>query len=84
MPEKMLIHWVIIKEPNKILEYEGKIYVLIESAERTNNPILKFFGYKQDGIEPRLHEMEYNRNLHEQLEKIKTGNTSHNKNYIRN
>lgn len=77
IPEKLLIHWVIVKEPNKILDYEGKIFVLIESAEKNESPVLRFFGYKQDGIEPRLHEMEYNRKLHEQLEgvmsKLKNG-----------
>ena len=30
----------------------------------------KLFGYKQEGIEPRLHEMDYSRQLHEQLQKI--------------
>ena len=70
IPEKISIHWVIIKEPNKILKYDGMIYVLIESAEENQNAILKFFGYKQDGIEPRLHEIEYSRDLHEQLQKI--------------
>tara|TARA_R100000808_G_C2152529_1_gene162021 strand:+ start:4774 stop:5346 length:573 start_codon:yes stop_codon:yes gene_type:complete len=70
IPEKIAIHWVIIKEPNKILEFEGKIYVLIESAEDNSSPVLKFFGYKQDGIEPRLHEMDYTRELHEQLQKL--------------
>ena len=72
IPDKVSIHWVIIKEPNKILEYDGRIYVLIESAEKNNNAILKFFGYKQEGIEPRLHEMDYSRDLHEQLEDIKS------------
>ena len=71
IPEKIAIHWVIIKEPNKILDYDGRIYVLIESAEDRSNPILKFFGYTQEGIEPRLHEMDYTRNLHEQLQKVK-------------
>ena len=70
IPEKISIHWVIIKEPNKILDYDGRIYVLIESADQNSNTILKFFGYKQTGIEPRLHEMDYNRKLHEQLQKI--------------
>ena len=71
IPDKVAIHWVIIKEPNKILEYDGNIYILLESAEKNDNFILNFFGYKQEGIEPRLHEMEYSRKLHEQLEKVK-------------
>jgi len=71
IPDKIAIHWVIIKEPNKILDFDGKIYILLESAEQRKNFFKDLFGYKQKNIEPRLHEMEYNRNLHEQLEGIK-------------
>ena len=46
MPEKMLIHWVIIKEPNKFTKFEGGIYVLLESVEkRDGNRFLEFFQY---------------------------------------
>ena len=71
MPEKVLIHWVIIKEPNKFTKFAGRIYVLLESSEETEvNPFLKFFGYeKQEKIEPRLHGLSYSRKLHEQIEK---------------
>tara|TARA_B100000676_G_scaffold294912_1_gene333451 strand:+ start:401 stop:982 length:582 start_codon:yes stop_codon:yes gene_type:complete len=71
-PEKVLIHWVIIKEPNEFKEFEGAIYILLESMENPNeNKIFKFFGYKKDRIEPRLYQLKYSRNLHEQLQKIK-------------
>ena len=30
MPEKILIHWVIVKEPNKIDGFEGSIFILLE------------------------------------------------------
>ena len=70
MPEKMLIHWVIIKEPNKFKGFEGAIYVLAESAEAIEpNKFLRFFGYKGKRIEPRLYRISYSRELHEQLEK---------------
>tara|TARA_Y100000310_G_scaffold257556_1_gene265650 strand:+ start:14 stop:583 length:570 start_codon:yes stop_codon:yes gene_type:complete len=71
MPEKILIHWIIIKEPNKFTEFNGRIYVLLESAEEIKmNPLLKFFGYeKKERIEPRLHGLSYSRELHEQIEK---------------
>ena len=70
MPEKVLIHWAIIKEPNKFTEFEGAIYVLIETAvQEEPNVVLRFFGYKKDKIEPRLFKLEYNRNLHERLSK---------------
>ena len=71
IPDKMSVHWIIIKEPNKLLQFEGKIYILIESVDNNNNFLYKLFGYKQEGVEPRLHEMDYDRELHEQLEKIK-------------
>jgi len=29
MPDKVVIHWVIIKEPNKLTRFNGRIYVLL-------------------------------------------------------
>jgi hypothetical protein len=79
VPEVMLIHWVIIKEPNKLTEYEGAIYVLSESVEQPKgNKFIQFFQYRKDKVEPRLYEIRYSRSLHEQLQKevmskLKTG-----------
>ena len=74
MPEKILIHWVIIKEPNKFTEFDGAIYILLESVEETeDSKVLKFFGYKKDMIEPRLYELSYSRELHERLENTVKG-----------
>ena len=70
MPEKMLIHWVIIKEPNKFTKFDGVIYILSESVEKQEYSFVEdFFGYNKKKIEPRLYGLKYNRNLHEQLEK---------------
>tara|TARA_Y100000310_G_scaffold331838_1_gene406180 strand:+ start:194 stop:586 length:393 start_codon:yes stop_codon:yes gene_type:complete len=71
MPEKILIHWIIIKEPSELVEFDGRIYVLLESAEKTKiNSLLKFFGYeKGKKIKPRLYGISYNRELHEQIER---------------
>ena len=70
MPEKILIHWVIIKEPNKFTKSEGAIYILLESAAEDDvHPLLKFFGYNKNKIEPRLYGLTYDRDLHEKLEK---------------
>ena len=70
MPEKIVIHWVIIKEPNEFTKSNGRIYVLLESADEVeSNFLAKFFGYRKEKIEPRLHGLEYDRELHEQLEK---------------
>ena len=55
MPEKMLIHWVVIKEPNKFTDYDGRIFILAESAtEEESSALARFFGYRKEKIEPRL------------------------------
>ena len=70
MPEKGLIHWVVIKEPNKITKSEGGIYILMENAgEPESNFLARFFGYSREENEPRLYGLNYDRELHEQLEK---------------
>jgi len=69
MPEKMAVHWVIIKEPNKLIKSRGRIYVLAESLKEDSSALARFFGYRQDKIEPRLYGVKYSRDLHEQLEK---------------
>ena len=72
VPRKVRIHWVVIKEPNKFEEFEGAIYVLLESAEEIKaNGIGRFFGYTKDRMEPRLFALKYSRSLHEQLEEMK-------------
>jgi len=72
MPNKIMIHWVIVKEPNKIKEFDGAIYILLESVEEIKaNKIGKFFGYGKHRMEPRLFGLKYSRELHEQLEKVK-------------
>jgi len=71
LPKKILIHWVIIKEPNKFTKSNGSIYILLESVEKPEvNKISKFFGYGNKD-EPRLYKLEYSRGLHEQLEEMK-------------
>ena len=69
MPEKVIIHWVIVKEPNKVLKLEGAIYFLIESTGENNKTFLNFFAYKNKDLEPRLFKLAYTRELHEQVEK---------------
>ena len=70
MPEKVVIHWVIIKEPNKFTKFDGRVYILLESAVKVkSNFLARFFGYQKEKIEPRLHGLKYSRELHEQLEK---------------
>jgi len=70
MPEKVLVHWVIIKEPNKFTKFNGRIYILGESVgEHNSNFLSRFFGYSKERVEPRLYGLDYSRNLHEELQK---------------
>lgn len=72
MPNKILIHWVIVKEPNKFEEFDGGIFILLETMEKPKaNRVARFFGYGKNKMEPRLFELKYSRELHEQLEKVK-------------
>ena len=61
VPDKVLLHWAIIKEPNKLTESKGRIYLLIESGKYSApDPLAKFFGYKKENVEPRLYGIKYN------------------------
>ena len=68
MPEKMVVHWVIVKEPNKFTKFNGRIYILAESIKEDSTLLARFFGYRKSKIEPRLYGMKYTRGLHEQLQ----------------
>jgi hypothetical protein len=69
MPDKVLIHWVIVKEPNKAMKSKGSIYFLVESAEKKKDSWLNVFTYNSSDPEPRLFALPYSRGLHEQIEK---------------
>ena len=69
MPEKVLVHWVVIKEPNEQTNFDGAIYFLLESINEEENSFLEFFSYKSDRPEPRLFGLPYSRELHEKIEK---------------
>jgi hypothetical protein len=73
LPDKVLIHWVVIKEPNKTTNFDGAIYFLLESAEEEGDSLIGFFGYKSDDPEPRLYGLSYSRKLHEKIEKQMMG-----------
>jgi hypothetical protein len=70
VPEKVIIHWVVIKEPNKLTKFDGRIFFLLESvAQEDPSYISRFFGYRRSSMEPRLYGLKYSRELHEQIEK---------------
>ena len=70
MPEKILIHWIVIKEPNKFTKFNGAIYILAESAEKDDSSkFIRFFSYKKNKGEPRQFGLPYSRKLHEHFQK---------------
>lgn len=73
VPDKVLIHWVVVKEPNKQTNFKGLIYFLLESAEEDEGSVLDFFGYQSNNPEPRLYGLPYSRKLHEQIEEQMRG-----------
>lgn len=70
LPEKISIHWVVIKEPSKITSDKGRIYLLLEAFRtKYESRLLNMFGYKARKDEPRLFSIPYSRELNESLQK---------------
>lgn len=70
LPDKVKIHWVVVKEPDKLTGDVGSIFILAEPFSKPKgNAIVRFFGYKKQPREPRQYGLPYNRKLHEQLAK---------------
>lgn len=67
--EVITIRSVVIKEPNKQLNFAGSIYLLLDMPPSLDSSVLNIFGHKSESIEPRLFKLPYSRNLHEELEK---------------
>ena len=72
LPEKFLVHWIVVDEPDSKSGDEGNIYVWLKdssenkiSKESWNDYLLSFY----DGdSEPRSYKMPYSRDLHEQAQ----------------
>ena len=69
MAEKVMIHWVIVREPAKLTDNPGAIYLLVESPRKEQGWVKDVFGYKSDVKRPRLFGLPYSRELHEHLAK---------------
>lgn len=70
IPEKVSIHWIVIKEPMPMANDKGRIYFLLEGfRSKYENKLLNMFGYKARKDEPRLFSIPYSRPLHEELQK---------------
>lgn len=65
VPEKYLLHWVVISPPNKQKGTEGAIYLWVSALIETDKGIL---DYK--GTEPRTYRLPYSNEIHIQMENI--------------
>ena len=72
MPDKFLVHWVVVDEPDPKLGDEGSIYIWIQPLEKSedkrgswNDYLLSFY----DGdSQPRSYRLPYSRELHERAQ----------------
>ena len=70
MPEEFLLHWVVIKEPDKKTSDKGALFVWITSPEVKARNVLNFLG-RQSTEEPRIYRLPYSLKMHEKLEKAR-------------
>jgi len=81
LPEKFLVHWVVVSEPDKKTGSEGAVYIwtkplskTVEKHESWEDYLLSFYDGKS---RPRAYRLDYSRGLHEQsqraIEMIKRG-----------
>ena len=66
LPERFLIHWVVVKEPDKVEKADGGIYLWVRDIDPDNDSSLKFFQ-KDESLEPRAYRLEYSIEMHHPL-----------------
>jgi hypothetical protein len=77
LPEKFEVHWIVIKEPNKKTGEKGAVYIWARDIEPQEKDGWWLQFSSNDRDEPRVYQVPYSRELHEQsegaMEKIKAG-----------
>lgn len=85
LPEKFLVHWVVVLEESKIADTKGAIYLMASELNdnylpkqyKNSSSKLLSFVPKKDVGEPRLYKMPYSKEAHKQmtgiLQKLKAG-----------
>jgi len=71
LPEKFFVHWVLIKEPNDVVDENGSIYLWVNDiGEEGEEETLEFFQYNRES-EPRVYRLPYSIDRHEMILKMK-------------
>ena len=70
LPAKFIIHWVLVKEPNKILKTDGGIYLWVNDLNSNREESWEFFQYDHE-LDPRVYYVSYSLEMHEISMKIR-------------
>jgi hypothetical protein len=71
MPNKFVIHWVYVLEPDSFRGVNGGIFLWVTDLEENpRDMVLYLFGYTPDKNEPRAIRIEYTRERHKQMQGI--------------
>lgn len=72
LPDKFVVHWVVIEEPDKQTGDKGSVYIWIKPLLKTKNTretwedyLLSFYDSQS---KPRAHQMFYSKDLHERAQ----------------
>jgi len=72
LPNKFVVHWVVIEEPDKQTGDKGHVYIWIKPSSKTKNTretwedyLLSFYDGES---KPRAHQMSYSKDLHERAQ----------------
>ena len=76
LPDKYLIHWIVVNEPSKVTNTEGGIFLLVSDIskddEENKGEELKVY-VKGNEKEPRLFKIPYSREMHKQAQEMING-----------
>jgi hypothetical protein len=71
MPNKFMVHWVYVLEPDSSRDVHGGIFLWVTDLEsRPRDFTLNLFGYTPDRNEPRSVRITYTREMHKKMQEI--------------
>lgn len=73
LPEKFIVHWFLVKEPNKIQKTPGAIYLWVTNAKKIKKDfsVTSPFQYPNTKEKPRAYRLEYSKRMHKNLDGFK-------------
>ena len=73
LPEDFVVHWFLVKEPNKIQGTPGAVYLWVTARKLTEEGFTMTtpFQYPNTKKKPRVYHLEYSKQLHKDLDGMK-------------